>query len=179
MPGLGKGVQRGKGLALVALVGLLDALGVGAHVGAGQALGDVGLQRIAQVGHGLAQVLALAGGQAQRARALGGLEVVQVAQVRRHGALGGGGLHGLAQERAAPAAHLAQHEQVVVRLLHGQAKPRSRFGALLANPGQVQVLQFAGVSKAQALGRNAQPQLLGGEGGGRHGDSLFMYQKRR
>ena len=85
----GEGVEalRGQRAALLLLPGLLDARGIGLEAGAGQAPGDVGLQAGAQVGQALAQLAALAGRQAQGARAVGLVEVVQVAQVRRHGPL--------------------------------------------------------------------------------------------
>ena len=138
--GLCKGIQRGKGAGLLGLPGFLYGLGFGFAIGAGQALGDVGLQHLGHLQHGCAQLAPLPGGQAQGAGALGGVKVVQIAQVRRHGTLGRSGLCGLAQQRGAPAAHFAQNEQVVVGLVHGQAKLGGGLGALLADPGQGQVL---------------------------------------
>lgn len=164
MARLGKCVQRCKGFVLLGLPGLLDALGLGLEVGAGQAFGDVGLQAACHVGQALAQQAALACGQAQRAGAVGLVKVVQVAQVGRHRAFCGLGLHGLAQQRRPPAAHFAQHKQVVVRLLHRQAKLRGGLGALLPDPGQGQVLQLGGAGKAQRGGVNGQAQLVGGKG---------------
>jgi len=76
-------------------------------------LRHLGLQARAHVGQGLAQQSALARRQAQCARALRCVEVVQVAQVGRHGAPRGLGQHGLVQQRGAAAAHVAQHEEVV------------------------------------------------------------------
>ena len=95
----GKGIQGGIGLGLVLLVGVLDALGFGLAVAAGQAQGNFALQRLAECLHEGAQLAPLAWRHAQCARAFGGLEVVQVAQVRRHGAVGGHGLHGLLHQR--------------------------------------------------------------------------------
>ena len=95
---LGQRIQFGKGLGLAGLVGLFDARALGAEVGAVQALGDVGLQRARELLHALAQHAPLACRQAQRARALGVVKVVQVAQVGGHGPLGGGLLHGLVQQ---------------------------------------------------------------------------------
>ena len=165
---LGKRVEHGKGLAFLRLPGFLDALRLGLEVGGGQALGDVGLQVLGHVGHALAQLAALARRQAQGAGAVGRVEVVQVAQVGRHGAFCRSSLHGLAQQRCAPAAHFAQHEQVVVGLVQAQAKLRSGLGALLADPGQGQVLQLGRAGKAQRGGVNRQPQLVGGEGRSGH-----------
>ena len=153
---LGKGVQGGKSLRLLGLVGFFDALALGPEVGTVQALGYVGLQRARELLHALAQHTALPCGQAQGAGALGGIEVVQVAQVRGDAALRGGLLHGLVQQRGAATADLAQHEQVVVGLLHAQTKACGGFGALLADPGQGQVLQLGGAGKAQAVGGNGQ-----------------------
>ncbi len=169
MAGLCKGIQRGKGAGLLGLPGFLYGLGFGFAIGAGQALGDVGLQHLGHLQHGCAQLAPLPGGQAQGAGALGGVKVVQIAQVRRHGTLGRSGLCGLAQQRGAPAAHFAQNEQVVVGLVHGQAKLGGGLGALLADPGQGQVLQFGGAGKAQGFGCDGQPQLMGFKGNGGHG----------
>ena len=140
LPGLGKGLQHGKCLGFLRFVGLLNGAGLGAEVRAAQVARNIGLQGLGQLCHGPAQHTALACGQAQGAGALGGVKVVQVAPVRRHGSLGRSGLCGLAQQRGAPAAHFAQNEQVVVGLVHGQAKLGGGLGALLADPGQGQVL---------------------------------------
>jgi len=137
---LGEGIQRRKSAGLLSLPGPLDDLGLGLAIGAGQALGDVGLQHFGRLQQGQSQLAPLARRRAQGAGALGGVKVVQVTQVGRHRALGRRRLRGLAQQRGAPAAHFAQNEQVVVGLVHGQAKLGGGLGALLADPGQGQVL---------------------------------------
>ena len=171
---LGKAAQGGEGAGFFALEGFGDFFALGLHVGGRQAFGNVAQQRLHPLLHAFAQRPALACGQAQRARALGAVEVVQVAQVGRYGAAGGGFLHGLAHERGPPRAHIAQHKQVVVGLLHGQAKACGFEGALLANPGQRLLRQGAGVGKAQTgrvdvAGQLGRGQLWAGWAGGRGG----------
>ncbi|MDV7402388.1 hypothetical protein RZS08_63790, partial [Arthrospira platensis SPKY1] len=99
------------------------------------------------------------------------VEVVQVAQVGWHRPGGGFLSSELGQERRAAAADLAEHEQVVVGLVHGQAETGGLFGALLADPGHGLAQQFAGVGERQRGGIDDQSQLFGfgrveGHGGG-------------
>ena len=168
----GQGIQGGKGLRLLGFVGLFDALALGAEVGAVQALGNIGLQRARDLLHALAQQAPLSRRQAQGAGALGGVKVVQVAQVRWHRAQRRRLLHGLVQQCGAAAAHLAQHKQVVVRLLQPQAKTGGRLGALLANPGQGQVPQIGRAGKTQTVGGDAQAQLGRGKWDSGHGQKF-------
>ena len=165
---LGKCLQRRKGARFFALVGVFYALAFGLEVLAVQAQGHVALQRFAQLLHQLAQLAPLPGGHAQRARALGCVKVVQVTQVGRHRACGGHALRQFAQQGGTAAAHLAQHKQVVVGLVHRHAKAGGLFGALLADPGHRLRQQFGGVLKTQRAGVDGQPKLLGLERGGGH-----------
>ena len=146
---IGEGIELGVGLGLFGLVDVLDALAVGLEVFTFQTGRDFGLQKTDKSHHQLPKLAPLPGWHAQRARPVGRLEVVQVAQVGRHGPLGGDGLGQLSQQRGASAPHLAQHKQVVVGLLHGKAKARGLFGAFLTDPGQGRHLQVSGGSESQ------------------------------
>jgi hypothetical protein len=168
---LGKPGQLGIGHGFLREVGLFDAFAAALELLALQPLGHFDLQRLDQRGHELAQLATLPRGHAQGARALGRVEVVQVAQVRRHGTAGGHGLHQLLQQGGAPAADLAQNEQVVAGLLHRQPKARGGFGPLLADPGQGVAQQLGGVGKPQLRGVEGEPQIAGGQAGYRHGRS--------
>ncbi|OQC03505.1 MAG: hypothetical protein BWX79_02624 [Alphaproteobacteria bacterium ADurb.Bin100] len=168
---LGKTGQLGIGHGLLREVGLLDLFAAGLEFLPLQPLRHLDLQRLDQRGHELAQLAPLPGGHSQGARALGRVEVVQVAQVRRHGPAGRHGLHQLLQQRGAPAADLAQHKQVVAGLLQGEPKASRGFGPLLADPGQGVAQQLGGVDKAELRGVEGEPQLAGGQAGYRHGRS--------
>ena len=168
---LGKPGQLGIGHGFLREVGLFDAFAAALELLALQPLGHFDLQRLDQRGHELAQLATLPRGHAQGARALGRVEVVQVAQVRRHGTAGGHGLHQLLQQGGAPAADLAQNEQVVAGLLHRQPKARGGFGPLLTDPGQGVAQQLGGVGKPQLRGVEGEPQIAGGQAGYRHGRS--------
>ena len=135
MARVGKRVKRGKGLGLLGLVGLLDVLALSPEVRPIQALRDLALQRLDQLRHQLPKQPPLAAGQAQRARTLGCVEVVQIAQVRRHRPARRLLLHFRLQQRGAATAHVAEDKQVVVRLRHGQAEMSRRMGPLLTDPG--------------------------------------------
>ncbi len=168
----GKGRQRLVGLGLAFGVVMLELVLCGLEVGFGKALRDVGLQRLDQLDHGLAQLASLAGGQAQRARALGRIEVVQVAQVGRGRTPGSGGLHLLLQQGRAPGADVAEHEQVVVRVVEPEPEAGRGQRALLADPGQFLLRQFGRVGKAELGGIELQAQLGGSESDGGHAGSL-------
>jgi Tfp pilus assembly protein FimT len=124
--GLGESVKFGIGLGFLDLVGFLDALALGLELLATQSLGDVFLQGLAHLRHQLAQLAALPRGHAQRSRLFRCIEVVQIAQVRWCRPGGGHRQHLLAHQRSTTAANLAQHKQVVVRLLHAQPEARAR-----------------------------------------------------
>ncbi len=151
---------------------MLEPVLRGLEVGFGKALRNPGLQRLDQLQHQVAQLAALAGGQAQRARALGRIEVVQVAQVGRGRAPGGGSLHFLLQQGRAPGADVAEHEQVVVRVVEPEAEAGRSQRALLADPGQFLLRQFGCVGKAELGGIELQAQLGGSESDGGHAGSL-------
>ena len=168
---LGKPGQLGIGHGFLREVGLFDAFAAALELLALQPLGHFDLQRLDQRGHELAQLAALPRGHAQGARALGRVEVVQVAQVRRHGAAGGHGLHQLLQQGGAPATDLAQNEQVVAGLLHRQPKARGGLGPFLADPGQGVAQQLGSVGKPQLRGVEGEPQIAVGQAGYRHGRS--------
>ena len=169
LPGLGKGLQHGKCLGFLRFVGLLNGAGLGAEVRAAQVARNIGLQGLGQLCHGPAQHTALACRQAQSAGALGGLKVVQVAQVWRHRPQGCGRLHGLAHEGCPPAAHFAQHKEVVVGLVHVQPELCGSLRAFLPDPWQGQILQLGGAGKTERGGVDGQAQLRGREGVGGHG----------
>ncbi len=175
--GFGKRRERGVGLGLLRQVGFFDRLAAGFELLALQPLGHLGLQRANQRGHQLAQLAPLPRRHAQRARMLRCVEVVQVTQVGRNGPARRHRLHQLLQQRGAPAAHFAQHEQVVARLLQGQAEARGRLGPLLADPGQGLVQQLGGVGKSQLRGIDGDPQFAGGQAGDRHGVSVGWAQR--
>lgn len=157
--GLGQGAQGGEGLLFLGLVVRLDALAVGLDVRGQQPFRDLGLQRPGQICHPLAQQAAPAGRQAQRDGMLRRLEVVEVAEVRGHRPAGGFPGHHLAQQRGAPAADFAEHEQVVVRLRHLQSEPRSLLGPRLPDPGQRFLQQLGRLGKPQRRGIDAQAQV--------------------
>ena len=155
---VGKGGQGAVGLGFLVGVVALQGVAVGLEVGLGQSLRNVLLQRLHRLGHALAQLAPLAGRQAQGARPLGRVKSVQVTQVGRGGAQGGGGLHLLRQQGGTARADVAQHKQVVVGLVQGQAKASGGLCPFLANPGQRLVRQLARVGKAQPGRVHFQPQ---------------------
>lgn len=79
--------------------------------------------------------------------------------VRGHRPAGGFPGHHLAQQRGAPAADFAEHEQVVVRLRHLQSEPRSLLGPRLPDPGQRFLQQLGRLGKPQRRGIDAQAQV--------------------
>lgn len=80
-------------------------------------------------------------------------------EVRGHRPAGGFPGHHLAQQRGAPAADFAEHEQVVVRLRHLQSEPRSLLGPRLPDPGQRFLQQLGRLGKPQRRGIDAQAQV--------------------
>ena len=157
--GLGKGVEFGVGLGLFHLVGFFDALALGLEVLAVQAQRDFGLPIFDQLGHQLAQLATLPGRQAQGLGPLGHIKVVQIAQVRWHGAAAGHAGHHLLEQGGAATADFAQHKQVVAGLVKPQAKAGGALGPLLADPGQGLLRQLRRVGKAQRLRGDADAQV--------------------
>ena len=160
----GERLELGIGLGFLGLVGLLDALAFGLEILPVQKPGYFLLQRLCHFSHQLPEQPALAGRQAQRARSLRRIEVVQIAQVGRHCFARGGRQHRLPEQRRTPAADLAQHEQVVVGLVHRETEARGRFGTVLADPRQGLPDQFGCVGEAQRIGSNGESELGGCQG---------------
>jgi hypothetical protein len=117
----------------------------------------------------LPQHAALPGGQAQGAGTFRPVEIVQIAQIRRSGPLRAHRLHGLFEERGAAAANLAQHEQVVIRLIHAKSESGGNFGALLTDPGQCMFQQSRSIGKPQGVGINGEAQFVSSQIRDRHG----------
>ena len=157
--GLGKGVERIVSARLLALESLLDALTLGLHIGFGQTTGNVGLQAPRQLQQALAQLEALTRGKVQRERPFRLRHLVQEQQIGGRRTGGGHIVHELAHERGATRAHLAHHQQVVVRHRHVQAKAGGGFGPLLPHPGQGRLHQLTGAGKTQ-IGRVHPPQKI-------------------
>ncbi len=164
----GKGLEFGIGLGFLGLVGFFDALAFGLEILPVQTLGYFRLQRLRHLRHQLPQQPSLAGRQAQRARSFRCIEVVQIAQVGRHRLARGSRLHRLPEQRRTPAADLAQHEQVVVRLVHRETEARGRFGTLLADPRQGLPDQFGCVGEPERIGSDGEAQLGGSQFLDRH-----------
>ncbi len=129
-----------------------------------QALRYFRLQRFRHLRHQLPQQSPLPGRQAQCARSFRRVKVVQIAQVRRHRPARGGNLHRLLEQRGASAADLAQHEQVVIRLIHAEPEAGGFFRALLPYPRQRVFQQFGRVGKAQRIGSDGEAKFGGGQG---------------
>ncbi len=143
-----KGGEFGISLDFLILVGFFDMRAFGLEILPRQLPWDFRHQGFRHLLQELAQLAPLPGRQAQRHRPFRGIEVVQIAQVRRHQALDGTPLHRLPEQGSATAADFAQHEQVIVRLVHPQAETGGRFGAFLADPGQRQVEQLGSIGEA-------------------------------
>ncbi len=164
----GKGFQPGVGLGFFLLVGFFDALALGLEILPVQILRNFGLQGLHHLRHGLAQQAPLPGGQAQRARAFRRIEVVQIAQVGRRRPACRRLLHRLPEQRRAAAADLAQHEQVVIRLIHAEAEAGGLLRALLPDPRQRMFQQFGSVVEPELIGIDSEAQLGGCQVRDRH-----------
>ena len=146
---LGKCRQGRVGLGLLLGVPLFQRVLFVLEIGFGKALGNIGLQGTGELLHELAQFTPLASRQAQGTRPFRRFKMVQVAEIRRHGACRSRRRHFLAQQGGSAGAHIAQHKQVVVGLVHPQTKPGRRVGAFLADPGQGLLRQFGRGGKSQ------------------------------
>ena len=132
----GKSLKFRVGPGFFSFISLCYALAFGLEILPVQKPGYFRLQRFRQLCHELTQQSSLAGRQAQCARSFRRIEVVQVAQVGRHCFACGSRLHRLLEQRRTSAADFAQHEQVVIRLIHPEPEAGGLFRARLPDPRQ-------------------------------------------
>ena len=159
--GFGESLEFGIGFGLFRFVGLFDALAFDLEILPVQTLRYFRLQRFRHLCHQLPQQPSLPGRQAQRARSFRRIEVVQIAQIGRHRFVCGACLHRLLEQRRAPAADLAQHKQVVIRLVHAESEACRHFRAFLPNPRQRIFQQFRSIGESQRIGNDGEAQLGG------------------